>query len=142
MSPVDLYPSVKVPPRIETHFLGFDVAHRNLTVSLIVAIILFVSLHSEYSGKKYLVNQKNAFFIYVFPLFTFFALWWLPSVKALFIFTSMLFSFLIHYIQRPIYEAIFSRSLKALKDASAPATPVTPEPAPVKADNFHGARRK
>ena len=93
---------------------------------MIVAIILFISLRSESKTDRYQITQKNAFFIYFFPLFTFFALYWLPSVKALFIFTSMMFSYLIHFVQKPIYEAIFAKSLKKLKSINAGEEPDKP----------------
>ena len=127
----ELYSSVRVPDHMDTTFLSiFDVSKRNFWVSLFVAFCLFVSVRSEYKGKTYLITQKNAFFIYVFPTFTFFALYWLPSVKALFIFTSIVFSYVIHFIQKPIYEAVFSKSLKEIGALPASAKKAAAVPAP------------
>ncbi len=119
-----LYSFVKLPEKIDTTFVGiFDVAQRNLVVSLIVSIFLFINLRLEFRGQKQLVNQKNAFFAYGLPVFTFMALFALPSVKALFIITSMLVSQVIHFVQKPIYEAIYEKKLAKLKGAKAATAP-------------------
>lgn len=129
LSHSELYASVKAPQKIDTTFIRtFDVAQRNFFVSLFVALCLFFSIRNEYKGQKYLITQKNAFFLYLFPTITFFALYWLPSVKAVFIFTSMLFSYIIHFIQKPIYETIFSKSLKALAVANNTSAPASSAP--------------
>lgn len=137
-----LYDSVMRPATIDTTFIGiFDIATRNWIVSLVVSAVLFVTLRIEYVGKKSLVNSKNAFYIYVFPVLTFLILWWLPSVKALFIITSMFLSQVIHFVQQPVYNAFFGPGLAKIKAGGGddkggkgkpPATPAEPKPAEFK----------
>ncbi len=87
-----LYPSIDFPGAINIIFYGFNIGKTHDWIwSGVVAVYLFVSILIENgSGKK--MDKSKASFAIIFPLFTFFALWFLPMVKALFILTSMIFS--------------------------------------------------
>lgn len=118
LEPKVLYQFVVKPLTIDTTFIGlFDISRRNLTLSLIVAILLFVNIRLEQGTKKHLITRKTAFFLYIFPTFTFLILFWLPSVKALFILTSILLSYVIHFIQQPIYNFIYRAELSQMRNA-------------------------
>ena len=49
------------------------------------------------------LTRNDLLYAIFFPLFTFLVLWWLPSVKSLFIFTSMLFSMCIVLLRRVLF---------------------------------------
>lgn len=133
-APEDLYQFISRPENIDTTFVGlFDISQRNFIISAIVAVLLFFNIRIEQGGKQYLLTRKNAFFLYLFPAFTFVALAVLPSVKALFILTSMLLSVVIHFIQQPIYRVIFREELSLL--ARGPGKPAV---SPVKALEYIG----
>ncbi len=87
-----LYPWIDFPGKINTDFYGFNIGkiHDSIWAG-IAALYLFVSiLISQRSEKK--KDSSKTTFLFLFPLFTFFALWLLPMVKSLFILTTMVFS--------------------------------------------------
>lgn len=92
-----LYPIIDYPGKINTLFLGFDLAksHDTLWAGLVSAW-LAVEIYFGFKGK----NARSGDMVYflAFPIFVFLFLWWLPMVKSLFILSSMLFSFVTHQI--------------------------------------------
>ncbi|MBI4276220.1 YidC/Oxa1 family membrane protein insertase [Candidatus Uhrbacteria bacterium] len=108
---------------IDTSFLGlFDVAIRNALVSAVIAVVLYLDIWAEQHSRSLLLTKSDLVYRILFPLFTFVALWLLPSVKALFILTSILFSLIFHYIVFIIRDIIFKRS----KDGKT-STPIIPK---------------
>jgi len=101
-----LYPTVDFPGKINTDFYGFELSERhNIVWPVLVALFLFGEIYFELKGKR--VRQADMFYLIIFPIVSFFILWWLPMVKSLFILTSIFFSIIIHQISR-----IFMRSEK------------------------------
>ncbi len=103
-----LYPFVRQPDYIDNRFtlLGlypFDISQRNAIVSLVVAMTLFVEITFSQSTKKIMLSSRDLWYRILFPLFTFFALVILPSVKAVFILTSILISIMIISVERFIW---------------------------------------
>ncbi len=88
----DLYPWVPRPADINTFFLGQDIGVRSAVWAGAVALFLFVEIHMDQRRSPGSVTRNDVIFSLLFPLATFLVLWYLPSVKALFIMTSMLFS--------------------------------------------------
>ncbi|HLC69475.1 MAG TPA: YidC/Oxa1 family membrane protein insertase [Patescibacteria group bacterium] len=87
-----LYPMIDFPGAININFYGFNIGKvHDLVWPTITALYLFISIIIENKSDKGW-NRSKASFAIIFPLFTFFALWLLPMVKALFILTSMIFS--------------------------------------------------
>ena len=87
-----IYPWIDFPGKINIDFYGFNIGKAHDTLwSGLAALYLFTSIYlSEGRGGK--KDRPKLAFLFLFPLFTFFALWLLPMVKALFILTTMVFS--------------------------------------------------
>ncbi|TSC84723.1 MAG: Uncharacterized protein G01um101413_107 [Parcubacteria group bacterium Gr01-1014_13] len=97
-----LYPWIDFPGKINTIFYGFDIGQPHSTFwAGLTALYLFISIFlSERSGGR--KKRSKTTFLFLFPLFTFAALWFLPMVKALFILTTMIFSDIITMIRKTL----------------------------------------
>ena len=97
-----LYPIIDYPGKINTMFLGLDLAKtHDLILPGLVMIWLMAEIFYSFKGKT-AISGDLAYFI-AFPAFVFLFLWWLPTVKSLFILTSMAFSFIVHQILKLIF---------------------------------------
>jgi membrane protein insertase Oxa1/YidC/SpoIIIJ len=98
------------PDYINTIFLGFDVAKRYWFLSLIPAALLFVEIVYEQRKYPHLITQSEAVYRYLFPIAVFFLLWKLPSIKSIFILTTMLFTLMIKGVKLTVSKVpkIFS----------------------------------
>lgn len=105
-----LYPEVMRPDIINVQFLGLNLTMRNWISSLIVAGWLFLQIFRSQRQRRELLEKGDIVFRYAFPTMVFVVLFSLPSVKAVFILTSMLFSVVIHLL-RPLFVG----SLKMVK---------------------------
>lgn len=96
-----LYPNIEFPGVINTNFYGFDLSTRGDYIAAgIVALWLLLDIYfTSRRGKAKVMQADLAYFI-LFPLAVFIFLYILPMVKALFIFTSILFSVVVHFIVR------------------------------------------
>ncbi len=114
-----LYSWIDFPGKINTNFYGFDIgAPRDTFWSGITALYLFLSiLLSEGIGRK--KDKPKATFLFIFPLVTFAALWFLPMVKSLFILTTMIFSDTITLFRRMIFPEKEEVKPKTDKDKKA-----------------------
>lgn len=101
-----LYPSVDFPGAINLNFYGFDLgASHQLIWSGIVAIWLFIEIYFDYKRRKNVkLIKADLMYFFLFPLFVFAVLWWLPMVKSLFILTSMVFSAIIAQVSNLIFR--------------------------------------
>lgn len=108
-----LYPGAEFPGKINASFYGFDIgARHDVLWAALAAIYLFISIYITNRARP--VWEKSEFsFLFLFPFFTFLALWYLPMVKSLFILTTMVFSDIIRLLR---YLA-FSSGSKAAPDA-------------------------
>lgn len=121
-----LYSFVERPEMIVTSFFGlFDIGQRNAIAALAVAAFLFVTIILEQRERKGIVTRSHLYYRIFFPAFTFGALFVLPSVKSVFIFTSMLFTQALHAIRLLINH--LQKQEKATKKAAEPKTILTPE---------------
>lgn len=94
-----LYANVDFPGIINTYFYGLNLAERNtILLPLIVSLWLVVEIYSSLRARRASANKSDLFYFIAFPLAVFFILWWLPTVKALFILTSMMISLFISLI--------------------------------------------
>ena len=98
-----LYSFINFPGKINTNFYGFEIGkvHDSIWAG-ITAFYLFVSIYLE-NRKQKLWQSSQVVFLFLFPLFTFSALWILPMVKSLFILTSMIFSDIISLLRRMFF---------------------------------------
>ncbi|MBI4135687.1 YidC/Oxa1 family membrane protein insertase [Candidatus Uhrbacteria bacterium] len=94
-----LYPSVTHPDIINTKFIIFDIAERNLYLAGLVAVLIFWQVNRQQIKRRDTLQKGDIIFRYVFPVGTFVILALLPAVKAVFILTAMVFSFIIHLLQ-------------------------------------------
>lgn len=83
------------PDYINTVFLGFDVAKLYWYLALIPSLLLFVEIIYEQRKHPHLVTHSDIIYRYLFPFAVFVLLWQLPSVKSIFILTTMLFTLMI-----------------------------------------------
>lgn len=96
-----LYAEIDFPGKINTIFYGFDLAlsHTYFWPG-IVGLWLAGEIYMMLRGK--IASGSDLLYFIAFPLCVAFFLWWLPSVKSVFILTSMLFSFIIHQFMKVI----------------------------------------
>ncbi|PIT88244.1 MAG: hypothetical protein COU29_03185 [Candidatus Magasanikbacteria bacterium CG10_big_fil_rev_8_21_14_0_10_36_32] len=94
-----LYQGVSFPGAINNSFYGFNIGELHNSVwAGISALYLFLSIIIT-KGKISNWQKGEVIFLFLFPLFTFTALWILPMVKSLFILTSMIFSDILTFIR-------------------------------------------
>lgn len=94
-----LYSGVGFPGAINNNFFGHNIGELHNSVwAGIAALYLFLSIVVS-KGKLSGWQKGEVVFLFMFPLFTFTALWILPMVKSLFILTSMIFSDILNFIK-------------------------------------------
>lgn len=100
-----LYPFIDFPGKINTIFYGFEIGRvHDVFWASICAVYLFVSIIIENRKQKHW-SPGQAVFLFIFPAFTFAALWILPMVKSLFILTSMVFSTIIGLLRSLLFPS-------------------------------------
>jgi len=90
-----LYPSISKPDFINTKFLFFDIGVPNLILPAIVAGYIFGQILIHYWSTANKMSKKEQVYSLLFPALTFLILVLLPSVKSVFILTSLIFSSII-----------------------------------------------
>lgn len=114
-----LYSSIDFPGVINTNFYGFDLGMRHDFIwSGIVALFLLGEIYLKFRRLKGGLHKKDLTYFILFPLSVFIILWILPMVKALFIFTSLIFSVIVGRIMRMFFAEALKR--KVLKVPSEP----------------------
>ena len=111
-----LYPFVSVPGTINTVFLGYDISQRySIVWPAIIFVWLFVEIYWGYHKNKQIkADVSDVTYLFLFPFFVFFLLYMLPIVKALFVLTSMVISFVTY----PVLEAFIGLFQKKPEKAS------------------------
>ena len=95
----NLYSFVKAPTQINTKFFGFELANPNVILALSAAFVLMLERIWEYNKKKEIgPGFAQKWDPLIWPLGTFIILLILPSAKAIFLITSVLFTFAIKSI--------------------------------------------
>jgi len=90
-----LYPSIPRPDFINTDFLSFDLSEKSLSLALITAAYVFIEIMVIFWLRRKKQTRPEQIFAILFPLFIFAALALLPSVKSIFVLTSLVFSTII-----------------------------------------------
>ncbi|MFA6254593.1 MAG: YidC/Oxa1 family membrane protein insertase [Patescibacteria group bacterium] len=93
-----LYPGIPRPDFINTKFLWFDISERNLIMPAIVAGYLFGHIAINFWERRGETSKKEQIYSLLFPASVFLILAILPSVKSIFILTSLIFSSIISII--------------------------------------------
>lgn len=101
-----LYTFMSLPDLIPTQFLWFDLSKPNWGISFVAGFFLFIEIILSQSNKKEILSRRDQMFKIFFPLFTVAALGILPSVKSVFILTSILFSIILILVMNSV-EAVF-----------------------------------
>ena len=86
------------PDFINTKFLWFDIGERNLLIAGIVAGYLFAKIFINFWKRRGQLTKKEQIYSLLFPASIFLILAILPSVKSIFVLTSMIFSSIISMI--------------------------------------------
>jgi len=95
-----LYDNIDYPGQLNTDFYGFNIGKRyDYVWAGICALYIFIYIF--WNNRKTEWNMHKATYLFLFPLFTFAILFWLPMVKSLFILTSMIFSDIIALLVMP-----------------------------------------
>ena len=95
----NLYSFIQAPTQINTKFFGFELANPNVILALAAAFVLMLERIWEYNKKKEIGKSfAQKWDPLIWPLGTFIILLILPSAKAIFLITSVLFSFVIKSI--------------------------------------------
>lgn len=124
-----LYAFIQRPEFIVTSFFGFfDIAAHNAFVAGIVAFFLLVTIILEQREYKNLLTRSHIYYRMFFPLFTFVALLLLPSVKSLFILTSMLFTQVLHGVRLLVQQWQGERKKIAVAGAPQPILTASGDP--------------
>ena len=105
-----LYSFVPRPDFINVIFLGFDISKSNMILPAIVAGYLFAEIMIDHWEKRKEMAGKEVTYAVIFPAFSFLLLVMLPSVKSVFILTSLIFSSIIS-----LFTAMIKFSLKQTK---------------------------
>jgi membrane protein insertase Oxa1/YidC/SpoIIIJ len=90
----NLYSFVRSPDGINTVFLGFELANPSIILAVTTAVILLLERIWEYNQRKEIGRSfAQKWDPLIWPAGTFIILLILPSAKAVFLITSVLFSF-------------------------------------------------
>lgn len=108
-----IYPFIQAPDFINTNFLWLNLAKNDFILSLLVGIYLFSGILFERYIHNLKPSRKEQIFSLFFPIFCFAFLYYLPSAKALFVLTSMVFSSIITLI-----SFLIKLSIKKAMEAS------------------------
>ena len=99
-----LYSWVSAPEQVNTVFLGFELGKRSLLWAAIVAVSLFMMIYGEQKRREHLVTKSDVMYLIFFPIFTLLVLWFLPMVKALFVLSSLIFSFIVTQVRSALFK--------------------------------------
>lgn len=99
----DLYSWIPRPIEVNTFFLGQDIGERSVLWAGLVGLFLLAEILMEQRRAPGSVTRNDLLYALLFPAFTFGILWYLPSVKALFIMTSLLFSVGIMFLRHALF---------------------------------------
>ncbi|MBU0661096.1 YidC/Oxa1 family membrane protein insertase [Patescibacteria group bacterium] len=99
-----LYPFIEFPGKMNTVFYGFDLGmvHSVFWAGLVAAILMF-EIYMELRKQKEGSGSSDLMYFILFPIAVFATLYILPMVKALFILTSIIFSFIVHQFSKIIF---------------------------------------
>jgi membrane protein insertase Oxa1/YidC/SpoIIIJ len=98
-----LYPIIDFPGNINVLFYGFNVGQTGVASwAFVAAAYLMVVIFLEHGIRKEW-TKPEAVYLFLFPLMTFTALWYLPMVKSLFILTTMMFSTILSLVGKVIF---------------------------------------
>lgn len=100
-----LYSWVQRPDFVNTNFLGWDIGLRYTYFwPVLVAAVLYLEIYFEQRKRKASLLNSDSVYRYFFPLLGFLTLFILPIAKSIFILTSLVFSLIMGWILRKIFN--------------------------------------
>jgi hypothetical protein len=78
----------------------FNIGERSLFWAGLVGVVLVVDIIIKLQRSTRKLDGSDLAYLILFPVFSFLVLWYLPMVKALFIITSMSFSYLLTLVRK------------------------------------------
>lgn len=108
-----LYPSIATPDFVQLSFMGINLAEKNVLLSVVVGVILFFEIFFFQRKMKNMLTKSDIVFRYFFPLFSAIFLSILPSVKSIFILTSILFTIIVSLVLRLFISPIKGNNKKS-----------------------------
>ncbi len=111
-----IYPGIEYPGKLNTLFfsvpyanapdkiINFDIAERGVIFAAVVAVVLLLDILIGVKRGARGFTSSDVTFMIVFPAASFLLLWWLPMVKALFIFTSLMFGYALTLLRVMFYR--------------------------------------
>lgn len=113
-----LYPAIEFPGKINTVFYGFELGqYYSIFWPSIVTVYLAVEIYLGFKSRKDNLTKADLSYFILFPAAIFIVLYYLPMVKALFVFTSLVFSTFVHFLIN-----IFFRGKKNEEPSTNPTT--------------------
>lgn len=100
-----LYSWVSKPDFINLNFLGINLGEKSIYLAALVGIILFLEIVLEQRRIKNILVKSDIIFRFLFPLSAAALLAILPSVKSIFILTSIFFTIIVSVIMRLFIKA-------------------------------------
>lgn len=92
-----LYDWVDFPGTINVMFYGFNLGlDHDIVFPGLVALLMLVEIYLEVRRNNRPPTRSDLFYFILFPVATFYLLWFLPMVKSLFVLTSVLFSAIVN----------------------------------------------
>ncbi|MFA5022618.1 MAG: YidC/Oxa1 family membrane protein insertase [Patescibacteria group bacterium] len=93
-----LYPGIPRPDFINTNFLWFNIGNQDLIAAAIPAGYVFAQFLIHSFERRHQANKKEQVYALLWPAIVFLILAILPSVKSIFILTTLIFSSIISVI--------------------------------------------
>jgi len=104
-----LYASVDYPGKLNTIFFDFqfgsetivfNIGEQSIFWAALVGVVLILDIVVNLRSSERKTSSSDITYLILFPVASFLLLWYLPMVKALFIFTSMSFSYLLILVRK------------------------------------------
>ena len=112
-----LYQGIARPDFINTKFLWFDIAERDFVMAGIVAGYLFAQILINFWERRHALTKKEQIYSLLLPAIVFLILTILPSVKSIFVLTSLIISSIIS-----MFTLIIKIAIKRAKQQAKEAT--------------------
>jgi len=110
-----LYSFIPPPDYINKNFWWFDISKPNWLISTLTGFVLFLEINLTQYIKHDILTKKDQIFKIVFPIFTIVMLGILPSVKSIFILTSIVISIIMILIVDIAFQSMKKSKEKSLK---------------------------
>jgi YidC/Oxa1 family membrane protein insertase len=98
-----LYDWVDLPGKLNTNFLGFSIAQKNIYWATGVGVVLFLEIFLQQRVSQP-ESKSELWYAILFPVLSVFLLSMFPMVKSLFVLTTLAFSAILAIIQKLVFS--------------------------------------